>query len=446
MSDTEYKTRGLAALQPAYPAIGGLAPLSRMKWAPVGALYKAQDTVPASSRRIVAEWSLNGASDWAQPNGTVDPDAGGAAPQAYPDDTWRTLQSVRAHVTPGCVLRAHVLYCPAGLTQKGPAPWHSDGARAEARVGVTWVNGGSSTGPHYKGITMAGSEAGTYGGLEPAGDAGAWTALQEREIADIMPPGFDASPATAAAYSEWTDARIVLQVRGGARVVHFVVYEVPKLHTTLHSNAGLTSSHSVPPTAQPLTPRPCTKMPDGATYDENRGGSLRMMQVAERQSERLGPRILSWSSWNESSISTITDTENDPITTTSATFVNLFDSSTNYSTGRAGHVVAGAHALLDRLAGPFIAGGRFGVIPVRVRVDASQVGGGTGTIRVQSGTYEIIDVLITGARAVYELTGFLQCQAAADDAAPPLVVFITSGNAARTLSIWNISIDFGHWT
>jgi hypothetical protein len=445
MSNSEYKTKQLAGLQPSYPAIGGLAPLTRARWTPLGALMRAQDSVPAQSRRLVAEVSLSGAQDWAQPNGSMNPTPGGATPRAYPTDAWRTLASLRARVTPGCELRAHVLFCPSGLVQKGAGPFDSDGAWGEARVGVTWVNGGSSVGPIYESVILPGSGAGTYTGAELSQNAANWNALDEREIAGLRPTSFDTDAATQGAYSEWSDARITIAVRGGARVVHVAVYEYPLAHTTEHDNAGLTSVHAMPPGTNPLTPRPMTKATDGASFDENRFGTLRLAQVAERQSERLGPRVLHISSYDESTHDTLNDTENDPFTTTSATLVGVYDGATSYSVGRAGHAVAGAHALLDRLAGPFIAASRFGVVPVRVRVDASQVGGGTGTVRVQCGLYEWVDVSITGARAIYEMVGTLQCQATPDDAAPPLLVFFTSGNAARTLSVFNISIDFGDW-
>jgi hypothetical protein len=71
--DSQYKSRSLAQLEPVSPAIGGLLPLTAARWAPFGALMRAQDTVPATSRRIVAEYSLGGSADWAQPRGTDDP-------------------------------------------------------------------------------------------------------------------------------------------------------------------------------------------------------------------------------------------------------------------------------------------------------------------------------------------------------------------------------------
>src|SRR5262245_37414534 len=109
MSDTQYKVKQLVGLHPLLPAIGSLAPNTLMRWTPSGALMRAQDHVVATSRRTIAEWSLSGATDWAQPNGTVDPGISAPTGQFYPDESlWRTLGTYRANLTPGCMLEAHV--------------------------------------------------------------------------------------------------------------------------------------------------------------------------------------------------------------------------------------------------------------------------------------------------------------------------------------------------
>lgn len=445
MSDTEYKTKALVGLHPIYPAIGGLAPNTRCRWSPLGALGRAQDTVPASSRRIVASWSLSGANEWAQPDGSSNPGVLGAgSPQNYPTDDWRTLGSYVANVTPGCELRAHVMFCPAGLTVKLVAGGYvSDGAWAEARVAATWHNGGASDGPNYHAITMPGSALGTYGGGESTADAGNWSGLQHRKIDGIRPDGFASSPPVGATYSEWSWVELDLEVRGGARVVGFIVYEVPLAHVSNHDEAGLLSVHAMPQ-GPALTPSPMTTAPDGTSYEEHRHGTRRVAQVAARQSDRLGPRIMQWTAWDETSIDTLTDTGPDPVTVTSTSFVSLLNASiTAYNLDNPGWVVAGAHAQLHRLCDrALIMRGEAAVVPVRVRVDASR-SAGTGTVRVRCGLYEWVDVSITGARDVYEATGYLESQVHADHDAPPLEVFALV--ASGTLSIYGISIDFGTW-
>lgn len=447
MSNDQYKVKSLVGLQPTRPAIGNLRANSVLRHAPFLGTMRAQDTVPATSRRTLASWSLAGADDWAQPNGSTDPDAGGASPQAYPTDTWRTLQDVRAHVTPGCILRGLVLYCPAGLVHKGGGPWESDGAWAEARVLATWTNGVNTDGPNAHSILMEGSQKGTYTGLENSGAGQNWSDLRRKAIYGIEPAEFTTDPTVAVAFSEWSDVRLQLQVRGGARVVAFLVYEVPRAHATLHSNSGLTSVHAIPATNGQLTPMPMTTAPDGTDYDEYRFGTLRTMQVAERQSERLGPRILHGGAWNEDTIDVLTDTEADPIAVTSASFVDIFDSSiTSWAETNPGYLITGSNAQLHRWNDPtLIAAGRFAVVPVRVRIDATPAAAGTAVVRVQSGPYEWIDVTIAGggARAIFTAIGFLRSQVFADHNVSTCQILARTSSG--TLNLRNWSIDFGHW-
>lgn len=444
MSDTEYKTKALVGLSPIRPGLGQLAPNTTCRWSPLGALGRAQDTVPASSRRVIASWSLSGADEWAQPDGSVDPNIGGVSPQNYPTNTWRTLGSYVANVTPGCDLRAHVMFCPAGLVHKQVVGvWTSDGAWAEARVAATWRFSAATDGPNYHAITMPGSLLGTYGGAENTADGGNWASLQHRKIDGIRPTNFASSPPIGAAYSEWSTVTLELQVRGGARVVGFVVYEVPLAHVSNHDEAGLLSVHAMP-AGPALTPVPMVKAPDGTSYEEHRHGTRRVAQVAARQSDRLGPRIMQWTAWDETTIDPLTDTGPDPVTVTSTSYVSLLNASiTTYGTDDPGWVVAGAHAQLHRLCDPqLILRREASVVPVRVRVDASR-SAGTGTVRVRCGLYEWVDVSVTGARDWYEATGYLESQVHADHDAAPLEVFALV--ASGTLSIYGISIDYGTW-
>jgi hypothetical protein len=450
MADTQYKSRNLAQLEPVSPAIGGLLPLTATRWAPFGALMRAQDTIPATSRRIVAEWGIGGAQDFAQPRGTDDPGNDGApvGSQVYPDDSWRTLGTFSANVTPGCELVAEVTAVPSGIVQYETVGlgWFPDGIWGEVRCGVTWSNGSSSTGPHYRTRSIPGSAAGTYGGAEASGAGQAWSQTRVYSVGRHRPPGFLETPATAVAYSEWSEVAITLGIRGGARPVHFVVYEQPLAHTTQHDNDGLTSVHAMPASLGKLTPGPMVEATQGTTYEEHRHGTRRTAQVAERQSERLGPRIMHWTCWDESDTAIYAQAEGNPVTRLSAGLVHLLDSSiavATYGLNTPGWIVGSAYAQLARLCDPtLIARGAFAAVPVRVRVDASQ-SAGTGTVRVQCGPYDWVDVSVTGARAVYERTGIIEGQEAADHEAYPLAVWI--GGSGGTLSVHSVSVDFGTW-
>ena len=446
MSDTQYKTRALAGLAPIAPAIGGLLPGTVCRWPPVGGLMRAQDTIPATSRRIVAEWSISGSDDWHTPAGTVDP--AGAA-QVYPDDMWRVIGNYQTHVTPGCELVAYVVHAPSGLTEKQiptPPSWVSNGAWGTARIGITWSNGASSTGPHYRTASLPGSPTGTYTGLEPQAAGQAWTRLRITSLGRHRPPGYTTDPAVSVVYSEWSDAEITISVRGGARAQQVVVYERPISHTTAHDNDGLTSVHAMPPSLAAITQGPVVTAAQGATYREPRHGSRRIAQVAERQSERLGPRILHWSCWDETDATIWDQALGNPVTSTSTSFAHLLDSTiTVYDATNPGWVVAGAHAQLARLCDPTcIARGVLAVVPVRVRVDASRAVG-NGVVRVQCGLYDWVDVPITGARAVYEVSGYLESQIQADHAASPCVVWLRVLAGGSTVSVYGVSVDFGTW-
>lgn len=451
--DTQYKAKGLATLDPISPVVGGLAPMTPLRWSPVGAAMRAQDTIPATSRRIVAQWSLSSAEGWAQPSGAANP---GTTPvpvssQVYPDGSWRRLGVFFANVTPGCELRSYAVHSLAGLVQKtvplvGGGNLASDGAWAEVRVGVTWTNGVSTTGPHYRTSSMAGSPTGTYTGGELDGPGQEWSAMQVTPTARHVPPGYLDDPMVAAAYSEWSSAEIELEIRGGARVVEIVVYEHPISHVTDHDDDGITSVHAMPATQAPLTPGPLTKAPDGPTYEEHRFGSRRLAQVAERQSERLGPRIMHWSAWDEDESAIWEQSEGTPRVRSSTSLVHLLTgvASTTYSLQTPGWVVAGAHAQLARLCDPVLIGrGAIGAVPVRVRVDASRATA-NGTVRVQCGRYDWVDVTVTGGRAIYTRTGYLETQLHPDDASWPLVVWISAA-AGGTLSVYSVSVDFGTW-
>lgn len=449
MTDSEFKTRALQGLAPIEPVVGGLAPGSVLRWPPVGAAMRASDTIPATSRRIVAEWSLSGASDWAQPDGSTDPVFGS---NRYPEDNvWRTLATRRANVTPGCELRAYAIASPSGLAVHdlgGGLGFQSAGAWAQVRVSVTWSNVSNTSGPHTKSAAIAGSPEGTYGGLE-ASEAGAnWTNAILVDLGRHSPATYTSDPDITSDFAEWSTVAITIDVLGGARIQQIVVYEHPLSYASDHDNDGLVSVHAMPPSFAPLTPGPLTKSPDGPTYEEHRFGSRRMMQVAERQSERLGPRIMEWGSWDESDSNIWDQAEGNPATTSSTSFSHIVDSTianTDYGIDTPGWIVASGYAKLARLCDPSTIGrNEIAAVPVRVRVDASRATA-NGIVRVQSGPYDYVDVTVTGGRAIYTATGTLQGQVHPDDPTWPLVVWIRS-LAGGTLSVYAVSVDFGHWT
>jgi hypothetical protein len=451
MADSSYKGADIEAKTPGTPAIGPLAPNTSCRWSPFGSLHRWQDAVLGGSRRVVAEWSIGGADAFAQPDGTADP--GYPTPvgaQVYPINDWRIIGTYRANVTPGCELRARVVYAPAGLVQKAIGPnWTTDGAWAALRIGHLWAQtpSGSATSVAYKSITMEGSDLGEWGGGEPAQGAGWWGLVRYKDIPHIRPAQFLQNPVIAARYSEWAYVNLTIEVQGGARPLHVIVYEHPLSHVQEHDDDGLKSAHAAPAGNAPMTLVPMTKAVDGTTYEEHRHGVTQTMQVAERQSERLGPRILHVTSWRESDATIWDQAEQNPFTTASASFEDIKGTGiTTYDEENPGWIVAGSNAKLHRLCDPnlIMRGGVAAVVPVRVRVDASR-SAGTGTLRVQSGPYEWVDVSITGTRAWYTAVGYLKSQVYGDHHEANVMIFVLCSGGG-TLSVYNVCVDYGAWT
>jgi hypothetical protein len=449
---SQYKTRKLRDLEAPSVAVTGLRANSQMRWSPMRAALEAQDRVLATSRRIVAEYGLNGSDTWHVPDDTAgDPgdDALPVATQIYPDSSWRTVNSQIFTLTPGCMLEARVLFVGAGTVQKQLAisspNWVSDGAWGIVRVGATFTSadGLSSSGPHYFELSMPGSGYGTYGGGENPAGGGDWLTLEQDLIKDIRPPTFHSDPSVGALYSEGCVVELTIELSGSPRIVHMPVYERPLLHTHEHDTTDPQSAHALQPGLAPTVSRPVEKPPDDGLEEEHRGGTTRMMEVAARQAERLGPIVLGLTCWDEDE-QEWDQSEGTPFTITATSFVDIYDSTnTTYDDQNPGFIVAGSHAQLHRLCEDnLISRGEFAVIPVRVRIDAAMTGG-TGTVRIQSSPYEWVDVTIgSGARSVTTAVGHLYSQVHADHAAANVQVFarVTAG----TLTIYYASVEFGH--
>jgi hypothetical protein len=417
-----------------------LAPNSSLRLDPNRRLWKAQDTIPGQARRVLAEYHLQGASGWAVPAGTLDPDSGS---QRYPErNTWRTVAIHHARQTPGTKLEAHVLYCPAGLTQRNQgANWFSAGAWAQLRVRATWVSQDNTVYSHDFDLSMEGSLKGDWGGAENTAAGSDWADLREQVVQDIMPPGFEADADVGVIFSEWAHVRLELQVLGGERIVHAIVYEVPAVHTQAHDDDGPLTVHGAPPGTPDKPRRPQTKRPDGTSFEDHRGGTTRVLQTSERQGARLGPRILQWAA-NSHGGSDWDELGQVPLSFgASLTLANAFiTSQTGWATGRPSWIVAGSMAQLHRLNAVECMRGRAAVVPVRVIVDAACTGTAS-TLRLQSSAYEWIDITLPATRGEVTAYGYLASQVYGDHFAGQLQPLITTPGGA-TAAIYNISIEY----
>jgi len=428
---------------PSTATLGQLAPLTIQRLDPFRRLWRAQDSQPGQARRVLAEYSLSGAEQWGVPDGTTNPASGA---NTYPlEDDWREVGTYNGRLTAGCMLETHLMYCPAGLVQRTEGlAYVSAGAWAELRVGVTWTNGAESTGPHYWTAAMAGSPFGPYGGGENEGAGEDWENLRERLIEAIRPPGSEDDLDLAADYSEWSDVEITLEVRGGERIVHAVVYEMPDRHVQRHDNSGPLTVHGAPAADVPFPGSARESAPEVSVYENHRLGTVRTMQTAERQGERLGPHVLAWSSSRH-----LGDFSGNRYleVTADANFVDVFDSNfEGWDAEYPGWVVAGSVAQLHRLHGQSM-DDRAAVVPVTVWLDASRgdVGVGDAVVRLQSGPYEWIDVEFDNSvpRRTIKAYGYLESQVHGDHAAANLVV--QAQVTGRSLRLYGVSVAFGHW-
>lgn len=429
--------------EPKTAPMGQLAPLTLQRLDPFRRLWRAQDSQPGQSRRVLAEYALSGSLEWAVPQGYTNPESGAVS---YPlESVWREVGTFRAHLTAGCMLEAHVMYCPAGLVQR-PAGlnYQSAGAWAELRVGVTWTNGASSTGPHYWTLSMPGSIYGPYGGAQNSSPGADWADLEERLIEAIRPPGSDDDDDLAATYSEWSDVEITLEVRGGERIVHATVYEVPDRHVHLHDDSGPQTVHGAPASNVPFPASARTDAPDVGVYENHRQGTVRTMQTAQRQGERLGPHIVSWApSLHDESFSSTRRL----VVAGNSAFEDIVDTSfEGWDPSYPGWVVAASTAQLHRLHGVEVRG-NVAMVPVTVWADVGRPSAAPGdaVLRLQSGVYEWIDVTVPAAegRTLITTYGYLESQVHGDHAAANLVM--QASVTGPDLHVYGVSVGFGHF-
>lgn len=453
MTDTQRKTVTLAGkhmLAPNRPALGVVRGGYPMSWVPTSQILRAQDTPHKSARTLVAEIHVDGALTWIV-DASTDPDAAG---QYYPDTTtWRKIaNTINTKLTPGCYLEAHVTFTPSGMTeeQDGGANWIGAGTQGAIRLGVTWSNGLSTTGPHYHSTTLPGAK-GTWGAL-PTTDGADWTQLDERLIEEIWPPSVDSDESESQKYSEFTDAAITVEIQGGARPHSIVIYEKPFAHTQDHDETAEQSAHAYVisgqiPSQIDITAAPLEEAADGATYEENRFGSHQMIRAASVQTQKFGPQLFAWTAW-QSDPADILDTDHDQVQITVATFQDVFDTSiTSWAAENPGLIVSCPYSLIHEWNDDeYILRGRAAVIPVEIKLRATWAdqGGGEGVrIRFQSSAVSWIDCIITDATPTENtFWGFLEAQVYGDQAVANLQVFARASTGDADLytfsgRVWN---------
>lgn len=346
MTDTQYKVTSLDLDPGEALSLAPLRPNTLMTWAALRDVGAAQDGVCAGSRRVIGTLGVSGNAGFHVP-------ASGAPVQqigshSFPDrDTWRTAGWIRCNrLTPGCFLRARILAVGSGNTQWNSTgtTWDPAGPFGAIRLTASWVAGGSSDGPDDYDLELPSSTL--ENAAAPSDDAGMWAAAQWFEINEIRPS--IATAANLANFSEDLEAEIEVQHRGAARIVQVVLYEEPVATAYLHSDTGphAVNGQSTYQAAQTTVPQETAA--DGATYNEERFGTHRLLRTAQRQQEAVGPVVFDLQAWDEGNQDDNTDVE--PISISSTSLVNIQDtSSTAYDRGLPGYVVGASHAQVHYL-------------------------------------------------------------------------------------------------
>jgi hypothetical protein len=394
------------------------AQLYRTPW--IRAL-RSQDSVLAGRRQLLTV-GTGGSLEWQAGDGPS-----GGVSQTQPDPaTWRVVAVSQVSLSPGASLELRALALPSGGTQTlvtnpppAPATYDAHGAQAAIRLVVALQTPGVAQSVTVERPIPESSLAAD--GAEVADDGAAWAGLQHLFVAGIKP-----KPNTLdkiAERSEGTTATLTLSYRGGARLVHASVCEVPDQHASSHDvgdTLGPSTAHDWPAELGMPHKIPQLKGADGATYDEPRFGTTRGMLVAERQTRRLGPVFWTWSSRTER-LDEVTDTDPDPIEITSTSWVHWFEPGMSaWSEDSPGWDLCAAYCktpnnLSTRLRGNAAA------LPVRLRVHArwtTNLGTKVGRVRIQSTPRSWVEMVIPeiSTWAWYTTTAYLEANVTSRDA------------------------------
>jgi hypothetical protein len=393
-------------VKPTLPPLAGLKIMSRN---PVEALMRAQDYVPARSRRIIASGGLHGCTDWFTPN--TDPTlVVGSHPG--PEDR-RRIGAGAVDLTPGCMLEAFVVANPSGQTQINGN--EAGGATGGFEVHATWTDtlGGSVSTVHGTSLPSSNEEF----GAEPGN---MWNQLSKHVVLDIRPPGTDDSEELA----RWNHCTVEVELFavGGARIVDSSVFERPHAAAFERDAVGTTwTSHMYGPTSpasavQPLG-FPVTRAGNPGLGQDPRSGTHHIMDVHEAQHRYLGPVAFTLNLAHES-------TGEQSAVITSPTFVDLSGSGlTTFDVNEPGLCVGSlGYARRWNHNSPFVLRNRVGVSPVILRTLAGSVG--DSTIRVMTRHDSYIDVTIPdGPMSWHSTYGWLEHGITPDDASRTVAQF-----------------------
>lgn len=356
---------------PLEPLAGGnIAKRSRLPGVPRG-----QDKNVALGRRILLRQSLQGANAWHVPD-TNPTKFGGSRTHPAPDVA-RPVAFAFADVTPGHVLSLSVLYAPSGETQIASGPdWVSGGKGGRVRVVIEWTaqDATTITTTHDLALDVSGEEFG-------AAPSNPWAAVRRGRI-PLMTPGAVNTPELAARWSAHTNVKITMYYIGGVRMIDATVEEVPYWVGREESDdPDLWTSHLFGGGSPDGPPNIGTDYAFAST-------AAQLANTAKAQGLRLGPQLISWSAWNETT-APLDDTIAS-VSFSSSSFVRLDGAATTYSADEPGWSIGTAAYATD--AGECDPYYGLRSVPVLVAVYASTGSTTTGRVRVQASPWSWVDV------------------------------------------------------
>lgn len=435
-----YKRRYFKNVQPEGPPIGPLTGGKLAKADQVGAMFAEQDRILGHGRRIVASGGLSCADDFMVASSDTS-----SVGQTHPLlGSVRVVHVATVNVTPGHYLACSVAAVYSGAMQKNDGgAWVENGKGGAFRCIVTYDNGlDNYTVPRDIQIPFSPRPW----AAEVDAINGSFGDLFRYQV-DLPIPNIDLSMADTAAWSDFITAQIIVGYVDAPRIVDWCVYEVPYVYARDAASGGqwatsLYVDGQGKPPASYTSKHPVSHrgIPDG----DLSSGFTYALEVAARQTETIGPALISTSTWNEAAIG-VNDAEPAPMTSTTTSYKDLWRGGvTSWDETRAGwSLSSGGNAAQWDTSGPNLElRDKARVVPVRVSVYAKATGGGTGRLQLRASDYSVAEIVVNSSSYQwFETDAHLLCGFGAEDEST-VILFGRVSSGGTTLSVQYFQVQF----
>jgi len=437
--DLEYKGRNLQPIaEPARPATYWARGGGAVRADKSGALYRAQDSALVG-RRVVLQVGPGSPAVRIQSNTAPYNPAG---PVEYPQ-AGEEIELARSGVTltPGSWMETRALLLPTGPIQTAtslPA-----GVQGPLRTDVAYTDFATVTSQTQSGAVEAEPSTIDANGL-PTGDGAYFEALRPMWVGPIRPTPINQDD-IAATFGEETAATSRLVAVESCRVVSATVSEVPFRYVTKHDQTDATAHAASSPIPPDTAPR--TETADGATFQDDRYGTRRMLDAAELAPLRLGPVLMTWSAYAATDFA-LGDT--DASITISApagpySRINALDSSlSEYSAREPGWPLMTHLALAYDTSGPECMREQAAAVPCTLTVRYRGTVNSTCRLMVRTERSAVSLLLTTQATAIdAATTGHIEGSASTEDALGGVAQIWLEGEDF-TIELLGITLEWGH--